>query len=50
MRYLDDADGFPGEMEAGVQQECKEESEGPVPGTHTHTHTHTQQFPISLSC
>ncbi len=29
--YLDDADGFPGEVEAGVEQEGEDECESSVP-------------------
>lgn len=32
--YLHDADGLSGQVEARVQQECQQEDEGPVPGTH----------------
>lgn len=31
MRYLHDADGLPGEVEAGVEQEGEDEGESPVP-------------------
>jgi len=36
-RYLDDADGFPGEVEAGVKQEGEQESESSVPAERKHT-------------
>lgn len=32
--YLHDADGLSGQVEARIQQECQQEDEGPVPGTH----------------
>lgn len=34
--YLDDANGFPGEVEAGVEQEGKGEGESSVPAERKH--------------
>lgn len=35
-RYLDDADGLPGEVEAGVEQEGEDEGERSVPAQRKH--------------
>lgn len=36
MSYLDDADGLPGEVEAGVEQEGEDEGESSVPARRGH--------------
>lgn len=36
VRYLDDADGLPGEMKAGVEEECEHEGERSVPAQRRH--------------
>lgn len=36
VRYLDDADGLPGEMKAGVEEECEHEGECSVPAQRRH--------------
>lgn len=34
--YLDNADGFPGEVEAGIEQEGEDEGESSVPAERKH--------------
>lgn len=45
--YLYNADGFPGQVEAGVEQEREGEREGSVPA-HTQTHTHTSKKDVNI--
>lgn len=50
VRYLDDADGLPGEMKAGVEEECEDEGECSVPAQRRHQRATLSDMKTFILC